>query len=107
MTGEVANRGFAPWCFDLWRFPGTRGVAVAALLYLYVPIAALVVLSFSAGDSSLARWSGFSLHWYADVLSNDDMLRAIRNSLVVAAVATATGTSIATMAALATAGPRF
>jgi spermidine/putrescine transport system permease protein len=92
---------------DLWRFPGTRAVAVAAFFYLYLPIVALVILSFSAGDSSLARWEGFSFRWYVDVLDNSDMLRAIRNSLVVATVATAAGTFAATMAALATAGPRF
>jgi spermidine/putrescine transport system permease protein len=92
---------------DLWRFPGTRAVAIAAFFYLYLPIVALVILSFSAGDSSLARWEGFSLRWYLDVLGNSDMLRAIRNSLVVASVATMTGTLVATMAALATAGPRF
>jgi spermidine/putrescine transport system permease protein len=92
---------------DLWRFPGTRAVAVAAFFYLYLPIVALVVLSFSAGDSSLARWEGFSFRWYLDVLDNSDMLRAIRNSLVVASVATMAGTAVATMAALATSGSRF
>jgi spermidine/putrescine transport system permease protein len=92
---------------DLWRFPGTRAVAIAAFFYLYLPIVVLVILSFSAGDSSLARWEGFSLRWYLDVLGNSDMLRAIRNSLVVASVATMTGTLVATLAALATAGPRF
>jgi spermidine/putrescine transport system permease protein len=107
MSEAAASRGIGLWRFDLWRFPGTRAVAIAALLYLYVPIVALVILSFSAGDSSLARWSGFSLHWYADVLANDDMLRAIRNSLIVAGFATVTGSVIATMAALATSGPRF
>jgi spermidine/putrescine transport system permease protein len=93
--------------FDLWRFPGARGAAIAALLYLYVPIVALVILSFSAGDSSLARWEGFSLRWYDAVLHNDDMLRAIRNSLSVAGVATLAGTSIATLAALATSRGAF
>jgi spermidine/putrescine transport system permease protein len=92
---------------DLWRFPGTRAVAIAAFFYLYLPIVALVILSFSAGDSSLARWEGFSLRWYLDVLDNSDMLRAIRNSLVVASFATSAGSLAATMAALATSGPRF
>src|SRR5262249_23017566 len=107
MTDIALPRGLALRRFDLWRFPGTRAVAIAAFLYLYVPIVALVVLSFSAGDSSLARWQGFSIHWYADVLGNSDMLRAIRNSLIVASAATTVGTVIATMAALATSGPRF
>src|SRR5262249_22188318 len=66
----------------------------------------LVVLSFSAGDS-LARWSGFSLRWYETVLGNPDMLRAIRNSLVVAGTATAVGTLLATLAALGLSQARF
>jgi len=107
MTDAVLTPRLALRRFDLWRFPGTRAVAIAAFLYLYVPIVALVILSFSAGDSSLARWQGFSVHWYADVLGNADMLRAIRNSLVVAGAATTVGTIVATMAALATSGPRF
>jgi len=107
MTGATLNRRLEFWRFDLWRFPGTRAAAIAALLYLYVPIVALVVLSFSAGDSSLARWQGFSFRWYIEVLNNSDMLRAIRNSLLVASAATIAGASIATMAALATSGPRF
>ncbi len=39
----------------LWRFPGARPTAFAVLAYLYIPITVLVVLSFSAGDSSLAN----------------------------------------------------
>lgn len=107
MTQAIAARRFVFRRFDLWSFPGARAIAVTALFYLYVPIVALVILSFSASDSSLAHWSGFSLRWYAEVLGNSDMLRAIRNSLVVATVATLAGTSIATLAALATSGARF
>jgi spermidine/putrescine transport system permease protein len=92
---------------QLWRFRGTAAVSIAALVFLYVPIVSLVVLSFSAGDSSLARWSGFSLRWYGEVLGNDDMMRALKNSLIVATVATVIGGSVATMAALATARSAF
>jgi spermidine/putrescine transport system permease protein len=107
MMDAVANQRLPFSRFDLWRFPGTRAVAIAAFLYLYVPIVALVILSFSAGDSSLARWEGFSFHWYVEVFRNSDMLRAIRNSVIVACAATIAGSTIATMAALATSGPRF
>jgi spermidine/putrescine transport system permease protein len=91
---------------NLWRFPGTRAIAVAALVFLYIPIVVLVVLSFSAEDS-LARWSGFSVRWYRDVFANEDLLRAIGNSLIVATIATVTGTIAATMAALAISHRRF
>jgi spermidine/putrescine transport system permease protein len=92
---------------SLWLFPGAKPVACVVLAYLYVPILVLILLSFSAGDSSLARWEGFSTHWYAVVAANDDMLRSVRISFIVAFSATAIGTSIAIPAALATSGSRF
>jgi spermidine/putrescine transport system permease protein len=92
---------------SLWLFPGAKSVACVVLAYLYAPILVLILLSFSAGDSSLARWEGFSTHWYAAVASNDDMLRSVRISFIVAFSATAIGTSIAIPAALATSGSRF
>jgi len=91
---------------DLWHFSGTRLVALAVLLFLYMPIVALVAMSFNVGDS-LTIWSGFGLRWYEVVLNNDDMLRAIRNSMLVATIATLTGTTIATMAALVLAQGNF
>jgi ABC-type spermidine/putrescine transport system permease subunit II len=32
---------------SLWRYPGTGGVTGAALLFLYMPIVALILLSFN------------------------------------------------------------
>jgi spermidine/putrescine transport system permease protein len=92
---------------DLWRFPGARATAYGVLVYLYLPIIVLVVLSFSAGDSSLARWEGFSTRWYGTIAQDGDMMRAVRNSLTTACIATTTGTLIATMAALGTSRTRF
>jgi spermidine/putrescine transport system permease protein len=91
---------------DLWHFSGTREAALAVLLFLYMPIVALVAMSFNVGDS-LTIWSGFGLRWYEVVLNNDDMLRAIRNSMLIATIATFSGTTIATMAALALARGSF
>ncbi|SDR48615.1 spermidine/putrescine transport system permease protein [Rhizobiales bacterium GAS113] len=92
---------------DLWQFPGTRTAAYAVLAYLYVPILVLIVMSFNASDSSQARWEGFSTHWYAMVAADSNMLQALRNSAIVACVATLVGTVIATFAALGTARTRF
>lgn len=91
---------------DLWHFPGARAVALMVLFFLYMPIVTLVAMSFNSGDS-LTIWSGIGLRWYGVVLDNDDMLRAIRNSLAIATVATVAGTTIATMAALALARGSF
>ena len=92
---------------ELWRFPGTRPAAFAVLAYLYLPIAVLIVLSFNASNSSLARWEGFSTHWYAAAAADENMVHAIEISLSVACVATCIGTIVATLAALATSRTRF
>jgi spermidine/putrescine transport system permease protein len=92
---------------DLWQFPGTKPAAIAVLVYLYLPIVVLIVLSFNTSDSSLARWEGFSTHWYAVALADGNMVRSIENSAIVACVATLFGTVIATFAALGTTRTRF
>jgi len=74
-------------------------VAMLALVFLYLPIATLVALSFNENDLTTI-WSGFSLKWYAAVLDNGDILRATKNSLIVALVATALASMAATAAAL-------
>src|SRR2546426_894880 len=61
--------------------------SVADLLFLYLPIAILVVFSFNASKLS-ARWQGFSLEWYAKLFTDQALLAATVNSLIVATVST-------------------
>jgi spermidine/putrescine transport system permease protein len=90
----------------LRRFPGTGFAAGLFFFYLYVPIVVLLVLSFNASRSATI-WTGFSLDWYGVVLNNPDILRAAKNSLIVASTATVLATVFATMAALGMARSRF
>jgi len=90
----------------LWRFPGLGLNFGLALVFLYLPIVLLVVLSFN--DNKVATlWTGFSLRWYDMVFDNPNILRAASNSLVVACTATLVSTVFATLAALAMAGRAF
>jgi spermidine/putrescine transport system permease protein len=75
-------------------------------LFLYAPIAILVVFSFNASRQT-AFWSGFTLDWYRRLLDNEPLFRAVRNSLVVAGAATALAVLLGTPAALALARPSF
>ncbi len=68
-------------------------------LFLYAPITTLVVLSFNRSGLPTA-WGGFSLDWYRSVLHNQDILSAIRNTLIVAVFVTAISTVIGTLLAL-------
>ena len=69
-------------------------------LFLYAPIAILVLFSFNKA-SQTAVWQGFTLEWYRSLAGNELILTAVRNSLVVGAAATAVATLFGTLAALA------
>lgn len=74
----------------------------AALVYafLYIPLVIVVVYSFN--DSKLnAEWVGFTLSWYKALFSNQEMLTAARNSLIIAVSASFCATILGTMAGLA------
>ncbi len=82
------------------------GNAIFSFLFLYAPIVVLVAFSFN--DSRLgARWEGFTLRWYGEMLTSSSVLNAMANSLIVAFVATIISTIIGTMTALAMERYRF
>ena len=68
-------------------------------LFMYAPIVILILFSFNASRYA-SSWEGFSLRWY-QVLFNDRAIGlALRNSLLVALLATAISTVIGTMLSL-------
>ena len=72
----------------------------AELAFLYVPVVVLVVYSFN--DNSIMRLplEGFTLRWYISAFTNDEILAAIRNSLIVAFSATFLSVVIGVAAAM-------
>jgi spermidine/putrescine transport system permease protein len=75
-------------------------------LFLYAPIAVLVVFSFNDSEFT-AQWEGATLRWYGSLLGNRDWLRTGWNSLVIAGVSTALAVTFGTMAAMALERTRF
>lgn len=74
--------------------------ALGVYAFLYVPLAVVVLFSFN--DSLLnAQWVGFTTRWYAQLLHDDEMLRAAANSLLIALSASAIATVLGTMAGIA------
>ena len=71
----------------------------AVFAFLYIPISVLFALSFNEGGLPTA-WTGFSTKWYGELLRNDDILGAARNTLVVALVSTAVATVLGTLLAI-------
>ncbi|MGA0532472.1 ABC transporter permease [Hansschlegelia sp. KR7-227] len=66
--------------------------------FLYLPIVLLVIYSFNA-SRLVTVWGGFSAHWYASLLQNDDLLSAawvtVRVGILSATLATVLGTMAA------------
>lgn len=75
-------------------------------LFLYVPILILILYSFNRSKQT-AAWEGFTLDWYARLMKNDLILRAVKNSLFVAVLTTIVATAIGTLVALALARRDF
>lgn len=69
------------------------------LLFLYAPIAVLIVFSFNASNST-AEFSGFSLKWYGELFRDRMTLSALRNTLIVAVGSSVFATVLGTAAAV-------
>ncbi len=78
---------------------GLGAASLLVYLFLYAPIAILVIFSFNRSRLS-ARWLGFTAEWYAALWRNDQILNSLVNSLVVAAVTTLLCVVFGTMTAL-------
>ncbi len=74
--------------------------------FLYLPVAVLVIFSFSASRYSMV-WGGFTLQWYAALADNARVLSALMNSLIVAGGTMLLSAVLGTAAALGLRRARF
>ena len=77
-----------------------RGHSAFLFLFLYVPIALVVLFSFNAGERA-GELRGLSTRWYGTALSNVFVVRALQNSVIVAFSTAIIATVLGTVAALA------
>lgn len=71
----------------------------AIFIFLYVPIAALIVLSFNE-SKYMSTWGGFSLKWYESMFSSNIIMSALQNTLIIAVISSVVATIIGTAASL-------
>lgn len=69
------------------------------IIFLYAPILVLVVLSFNKSKSR-ARWGGFTLEWYQKLLTNENIMRALYNTLLIALISAFCAAILGTILAL-------
>lgn len=68
-------------------------------IFLYAPIAVLIVFSFNSSKSR-AVWHGFTLDWYKQLFQNEQIISSVITSLLVAIISSVIATIIGTLAAV-------
>ena len=76
-----------------------RFITVLIFIFLYIPMAVLVVASFNTGKN-ITHFDGFTFKQYAKLFRDDGLLELLRNSLIVSVLASLIATAFGTVAAV-------
>lgn len=79
------------------KIPSKLYIALV-MVFLYLPIAVLIVYSFNDGKTSVRK--GFTLKWYYELFNNEAIMNALYNTLVIAVLAAVISTILGTAAAI-------
>ena len=74
-------------------------ITVLIFIFLYIPMAVLIVGSFNEGKS-LARFDGFTFGQYLELFRDSDLLGLLLNSLIIAVLSSTIATIFGTVAAV-------
>lgn len=92
-TAQAARKQAKPWLLVSW--------SVMVYLFLYLPIAVLVLMSFNQSPILSLPFKGFTWDWYRLTLGDRSIQQALVNSLKVAGSATVLSTLLGLLAAFA------
>ena len=84
-----------------------RAFFALLVVFLYAPIAILLIFSFNNSELPTFPLSGFTLHWYHQFLTNADLKGALETSAVVAALSSVGAVLLGVLASVALARKRF
>ncbi len=73
---------------------------VLIMIFLYAPIATMMVLSFNSSKSR-TQWGGFTLRWYTDMFASRNIMAALHNTLLIAFLSALIATVIGAAACIA------
>ena len=79
----------------------TFGKIYTALVFvlLYTPILLLMLFSFNSTKNTV-HFTGFTLKWYGELFSNNNLLHLLLNTVIIAVIASVVATVLGTMAAV-------
>ena len=83
----------------------TRIITILIFIFLYIPMAVLIVASFNTGKD-ITEFDGFTLHQYAELFRDKGLLQLLGNSLLVSTLASLIAMVFGTVAAMGINGLR-
>lgn len=88
-----------------WVLPVYTGLMI---IYLFLPIGVMILFGFNDAPARFnVVWQGFTLRWYRELFVIPELVDAIKNSLIIASIATVVATTLGTLMALALTRYRF
>ncbi len=78
-----------------------RAYAVLVYIFMFLPVAVVVLLSFNASQFGSFPMTGFSFRWFLELWNNDAILRAFRTSVILGLLTAAISTTLGVLASLA------
>lgn len=72
---------------------------VLVFAFLYAPIGVLIAYSFNSSKSRTV-WTGFTFDWYKKLFHNEEIIKSLGTTLIVAIIASVLATVLGTMAAI-------
>ncbi|MAC80529.1 MAG: spermidine/putrescine ABC transporter permease [Rhodobacteraceae bacterium] len=78
-----------------------RSWAILVYIFMFLPVAVVVLLSFNASQFGAFPMTGFSLRWFVELAHNDAILRAFRTSIILGLLTAAISTTLGVLASLA------
>ena len=77
------------------------GFCTMVYIFLFLPIAVIVVNSFNATTSKpYLSWKGFTFDWYIKLFDNTSLLESFGNTIMIAVISTILATAIGTVSAV-------
>ena len=87
------NRGTGWTLIRIWT--------ILVYIFMFLPVAVVVLLSFNSSEFGAFPMSGLSFRWFVELAGNEAILRAFQTSMILGALTALISTTIGVLASLA------
>jgi spermidine/putrescine transport system permease protein len=78
-----------------------RGVTILVYIFMFLPVAVVILLAFNSSQFGSFPIEGFSFRWFVELWNNDAIVRAFRVSLLLGTLTAVISTAMGVLASLA------